>query len=139
MTIDLKITQGVAPAEEEIILQKLRAVNVAKFGESNRRELTIPIYGQEGEIIGGLIGYTGRGWLYVSMLYIPEELRGRGIATRMLAMAEAEASARGCIGAYIDTMNPDALRLYRKQGFAEIGKLNGLEGGHSVTWLEKRF
>jgi GNAT superfamily N-acetyltransferase len=139
MTIHLKITEGLAPAEEQMILDRLKAYNLATFGESNRRELTIPLHDEHGTVIGGLVGYTGRGWLYIAMLYIPEELRGQGIATRMLEMAEAEARARGCIGAYIDTMNPQALQLYLRQGYSRIGGLNDLAGGHSVTWLEKRF
>ncbi|TNM62972.1 GNAT family N-acetyltransferase [Aliirhizobium smilacinae] len=139
MSIKLKVTEGIAPQEEERILQKLRAFNIATFGESNRRELTIPLYDDAGEVNGGLVGYTGRGWLYISMLYIPENLRGQGFATRMLEMAEGEARKRGCIGAYIDTMNPDARSLYRKLGYAEIGELDALSGGHIVTWLAKRF
>ncbi|MFB9952279.1 GNAT family N-acetyltransferase [Rhizobium puerariae] len=139
MDIELKLTQGVAPGEEEIILNRIKAYNVATFGQTDRREIAVPLYDDDGRLIGGLVGYTGRGWLYTSLLYVPEELRGRGLAARMLEMAEAEARARGCIGAYIDTMNPQALRLYRKQGYTEIGSLKDLAGGHSVTWLEKRF
>lgn len=139
MDIELKLTEGLASEEEEIILDRLKAYNVATFGRSDRRELAVPLYDGDGKVIGGLTGYTGRGWLYIAMLYIPEELRRRGLAVRMLDMAETEARARGCIGAYIDTMNPQALKLYRKQGYAEIGSLKGLAGGHSVTWLEKRF
>lgn len=137
--MELKVTEGIAPLEEDAILQKLRAFNIATFGESDRRELTIPLYDDDGEISGGLVGYTGRGWLYVSMLYIPEHLQGQGLATRMLEMAEDEARKRGCIGAYIDTMNPAGLSLYQKLGYAEIGKLDALFGGHVVTWLAKRF
>lgn len=139
MDIELKLTAGIAPEEEEIILDRLKAYNVATFGQSARRDIAVPLYDDDGGIIGGLTGYTGRGWLYVSMLYVPEELRGRGLAARMLDMAETEARARGCIGAYIDTMNPQALRLYLKQGYREMGSLKDLAGGHSVTWLEKRF
>lgn len=139
MAIDLKVTEGIAPQEEEAILKQLRNYNLATFGESNRRELTIPIYEEDGTTTGGLVGYTGRGWLYISMLFIPEDLRGKGLASCMLQMAEDEARARGCIGAYIDTMNPDALGLYLKLGYQVIGKLDDLEGGHSVHWLQKRY
>jgi GNAT superfamily N-acetyltransferase len=139
MGSELKVTEGIAPSEEAIILDRLKAFNLAAFGQSDRRELTIPLYGDEGEIRGGLVGYTGRGWLYVSMLYIPEELRGQGLASRMLAMAEDEARKRGCLGAYIDTMNPAALKLYLKLGYTKIGGLNALADGHVITWLAKRF
>lgn len=139
MDVELKLTEGLAPEEEEIILDRLKAYNIATFGKSERRELAVPLHDGNGNLVGGLTGYTGRGWLYISMLYIPPELRGHGLAARMLDMAETEARTRGCIGAYIDTMNPQALKLYRKQGYTEIGTLKDLAGGHSVTWLEKRF
>lgn len=54
-------------------------------------------------------------------------------------MAEEEAKKRGCMGAYIDTMNPDALRLYERCGFTKIGSLAPLSSGQAITWLEKRF
>lgn len=146
MTIELTLTEGLAPQEEETILDRLRSYNTARFGHSERRDLAIPLYEADGTLAGGLVGYTGRGWLHVSMLYVPEPLRGRGLATRMLAMAEQEARRRGCDGAYLDTMNPAALRLYERQGYARIGRLDGLrgagygaDGAPAVTWLAKRF
>jgi len=139
MDIDLKLTEGVSPEEEDIILEHLKTYNVTTFGQSDRRELAVPIYDDHGNLLGGLTGYTGRGWLYIAMLFVPEEMRGKGLASRMLDMAEQEARARGCIGAYIDTMNPEALKVYLKQGYTEIGSLKGLVGGQNVTWLEKRF
>lgn len=135
----LTLTDGLASEEEEIILERLRAYNVETFGRSDRRDLAIPLHGQNGMLIGGLTGYTARGWLHVSMLYVPEAMRGRGIASRMLDLAEAEARARDCIGAYIDTMNPEARRRYQRRGYTEIGSLKYLSGGHAVIWLEKRF
>jgi len=139
MTNELIITEGLSPHIETAILERLKAYNLDRFGESGRRDLCIPLHDGDGEVIGGLVGYTGRGWLYTAMLFVPETLRGQGLAARMLDMAETEARRRGCIGAYIDTMNPDALRLYLNQGYREIGRLEGLAGGHGVTWLEKRF
>ncbi|RWX78658.1 GNAT family N-acetyltransferase [Neorhizobium lilium] len=137
--MELAITEGLAPQEETEILERLKAYNLETFGESDRRDLYIPLYDDKGAITGGLVGYTGRGWLYTSMLFVPQELRGRGLAGRMLDMAEQEARRRGCIGAYIDTMNPQARQLYLRQGYREIGSLQELAGGHAVTWLEKRF
>ena len=46
--MQLKVTEGIAPLEEDAILQKLRAFNITTFGESNRRELTIPLYDDGG-------------------------------------------------------------------------------------------
>ena len=137
--MDLEIVEGISQQDEDIILDKLKAFNIECFGASDRRELAIPLRDTAGDIAGGLVGYTGRGWLYISMLFIPELMRAKGLAARLMTMAEAEAAKRGCIGAYIDTMNPAALALYLQLGYHPIGKLEGLTGGHDVTWLEKRF
>ncbi|TPP12152.1 GNAT family N-acetyltransferase [Rhizobium glycinendophyticum] len=50
------------------------------------------------------------------MLFISERLRGQRMAGRLLAMAEKEAKVRGCIGTYIDTVNPVARRTYERAG-----------------------
>jgi GNAT superfamily N-acetyltransferase len=121
------------------ILDALKSYNLARFGGSNRQELIIPIRDATGKTTGGLTAYTGRGWLYVELLFVPEELRGRGMAGRLMQLAEQEARARGCTGAYVDTMNPDALSLYLRLGYRKIGELKHLAGGHTISWLEKRF
>lgn len=137
--MQLQLTEDIEPQDEAFILDRLKAYNVETFGQSDRRDLAIKLHAEDGALIGGLTGYTGRDWLYISMLFVPEEMRGRGLAARMLDMAETEARARDCIGAYIDTMNPQAARLYRRLGYAEIGSLRHLAGCHCITWFEKRF
>ncbi|AQS61136.1 Acetyltransferase [Rhizobium rhizogenes] len=134
------VLSDVADAEaEKAIRDPLVAYNIARFGESDKRELNITIRDDENAVTGGLVGYTGRGWLYVQLLFVPETMRGKGTAAKLLAMAEEEARKRGCTGAYIDTMNPDALRTYERYGFTRIGSLGPLSSGQSITWLEKRF
>lgn len=134
------VLSDVADADaEKAIRDPLVAYNIARFGESDKRELNITIRNDENTVTGGLVGYTGRGWLYVQLLFVPETMRGKGTAAKLLAMAEEEARKRGCTGAYIDTMNPDALRLYERYGFTRIGSLAPLSSGQSITWLEKRF
>ncbi|MBO0125759.1 GNAT family N-acetyltransferase [Agrobacterium tumefaciens] len=134
------VLSDVADADaEKAIRDPLVAYNIARFGESDKRELNITIRDDENAVTGGLVGYTGRGWLYVQLLFVPETMRGKGTAAKLLAMAEEEARKRGCTGAYIDTMNPDALRTYERYGFTRIGSLGPLSSGQSITWLEKRF
>lgn len=138
-TPELRVTDHVTPAEDKAISEQLKAYSNESFGISDRKELAINLHDATGNPEGGLIGRTGRGWLYVQMLFVPEHRRGHGLASQMLTMAEQEAKARGCLGSYLDTINPQALRLYRKQGYEVIGQLEDLTGGHSITWLKKRF
>ena len=55
----------------------------------------------------------------------------------MLAAAEAEAAQRGCQNAWIDTFNPDALRLYQRQGYTAFGQLDDFPAGRARTFLKK--
>lgn len=139
MTYELVITDHYTPEMEEAVRNPLVAYNNARFGESDKKELAISIQNEKGEMAGGLIGWTARGWLYVQLLYIPEENRGHGLAGRLLTMAENEAKKRHCIGSYIDTMNPDALQAYLKYGYKIIGKHGPFTGGHHMHWLSKTF
>ena len=70
---------------------------------------------------------------------MPESLRGQGMAGKLLDAAEAEASARGCFGAWIDTFNPQALKAYQRQGYAIFGELPDFPAGRSRFFLQKKL
>jgi len=139
MTTPLTLTDTVPDDAREKILAGIRAHNDTLLGPTDRRELFIPITAENGSVDGGLIGYTGRGWLYVELLFVPERLRGQGMAGKLLALAEEEARARGCIGANIDTINPVARRAYERAGYSVFGRIENFAQGHDICWLLKRF
>lgn len=139
MTTPLALFDAVPESAREKILAGIRAHNDTLLGPTDRKDVFIPITVEDGTVDGGLVGYTGRGWLYVEMLFIPERLRGQRMAGRLLEMAEREAKARGCIGAYIDTINPIARRTYELAGFKVFGRIENFAGGNDICWLIKRF
>ena len=47
------------------------------------------------EIVGGVLGEIYWGWFYLDLLWVKEELRGRGYGHRLLTIAEDEARQRG--------------------------------------------
>lgn len=135
-----ELTDTIADADEAAILKQLTDYNNnVLLGPTDRRGLAIVLRDEHGNADGGLVGHTGRGWLYVRLLFVPERLRGQGLAGRMLQMAEDEARARGCKGAYIDTINPAARRAYERQGYETCGSIENFTGDFSITWLVKRF
>ena len=122
---------------EAAILAGLKAYNAERFGPSDWRGLVISLRDDDDNIIGGLSGHTARGWLYTSLLFIPEEMRGKGLGPKLLDLAEKEALKRGCRGAYIDTMNTDALRLYQKCGYVVFGQIEDFGNANTMTYLKK--
>lgn len=139
MTPPLSLSDTVPETARDAILASIKAHNETLLGPSDRRDLFIPIQADDGSVDGGLVGYTGRGWLYVELLSVPERLRGQGMAGRLLTLAEEEAKARGCIGAYIDTINPAACRAYERAGYHVFGRIEDFAKGYDICWLIKRF
>ena len=136
----LAVTEEIAPDDEAAIRTRLLDYNnTTLLGPTDRRNLAILLRDTDGNVDGGLVGYTGRGWLYVQMLFVPERLRGRGIAGQLLKSAEDEAIARGCRGAYIDTINPVACRTYERAGYQVFGRIENFSNGLDICWLIKRF
>ena len=86
-----------------------------------------------------MIGHTFASWLYVELLWLPEELRGSGLGVRVLAEAEAEAARRDCIGSHLDTFSFQAPGFYRRLGYEVFGVIDDYPPGHRRLFLRKRF
>nr|WP_279306551.1 GNAT family N-acetyltransferase [Microvirga solisilvae] len=90
-------------------------------------------------IVGGLWAHTGWEWLTIEAIFVPESLRRQGIAQNLVALAEEEAVSRGCHSAWLDTLNPEAMRLYERLGYQRFGELKDFPKGGSRTFLSKRL
>ncbi|NVD39466.1 GNAT family N-acetyltransferase [Ensifer sp. HO-A22] len=135
-----EVTDAPPAAALDAIGNGLTAFNAADVGPSERRPLAVIVGGPEAEgKRGGLSGYTAWGWLFVQWLWLPEDLRGQGLAGKLLAAAEEEARRRGCHGAWIDTFNPQARRAYERQGYEAFGELPDFPPGRSRVFLKKRL
>ena len=133
----LDMTASPRPEDLAAISEGLTAFNEADVGPSERQALAILIRDIDGKVIGGLSGYTAWGWLFTQWLFIPETLRGEGMAGKLLSQAEQEARARGCHGAWIDTFSPVARKAYMRQGYEIFGELPEFPKGRTRTFLRK--
>jgi GNAT superfamily N-acetyltransferase len=88
---------------------------------------------------GGIIGYVLYRWLFIRMFYLPEDLRRGGLGAALIARAEAEARARGCVGIWLDTFSWQARPFYEKQGFRVFGAIEDFPPGASRYFLMKRL
>ena len=133
----LDMTASPLPEDLAAISEGLTAFNEADVGPSERQALAILIRDIDGKVIGGLSGYTAWGWLFTQWLFIPETLRGEGMAGKLLSQAEQEARTRGCHGAWIDTFSPVARKAYMRQGYEIFGELPEFPKGRTRTFLRK--
>ncbi|GGD64953.1 MULTISPECIES: GNAT family N-acetyltransferase [Rhizobium] len=136
---EFELTASPSPEELAAITDALSAFNTGDVGPSDRRPLAVLIRDTDGKVTGGLSGFTAWGWLFTQMLYIPDTLRGTGLAGEILAKAEDEARTRGCRGAWIDTFSPLALRAYLRQGYEVFGELQDFPEGRTRSFLRKNL
>lgn len=132
----LSVTETPSADELRLLSSELDAFNESAVGPSDRRALAVFVR-VEDQVVAGLSGYTAWGWLYIQWLWVAEEQRGRRLARKLISAAEAEALARGCHGAHIDTFSPQALHVYQKSGYSVFGTLPDFPLGRTRSFLSK--
>ncbi|MBD0369954.1 MAG: GNAT family N-acetyltransferase [Pyrinomonadaceae bacterium] len=137
--LKISIEENPEPADLDIIERALVEHNEAKSEPRNYTPLAIFLRNNEGQIVGGLRGVTVWGWLFVSQLWVAENLRGQDYGTKLMEAAELEAKARNCHAAYVDTFSFLALDFYRKVGYTVFGQLEDFPKGHTRYFLKKVF
>lgn len=130
-----------ASALHPIVLEGVRGFNTTLFaGHPPGKDLAIALHSPDSnEPVGGLCGRMNGGWLAIELIYVPEAFRGMGLATQLIAMAEEEARNQDCHSAWIDTLNPKALRLYQRLGYEIFGELKDYPVGGSRFFLQKKL
>lgn len=122
--------------EEEIVSEGLYAYNRSQV-EDHYRPLNLFVRNQSGAIKGGLLGATYWGWCAINILWLHDDLRGKGYGTRLMQIAEEEAVRRGCFGAHLDTLSFQALPFYQKLGYTVFGQIDDFPIGHARYYLKK--
>jgi GNAT superfamily N-acetyltransferase len=136
--MDYTISLGDVADEQlrKAIAAPLVRYNEDLAGPGHYRPLVLVLRDNSGAVIGGLWASTGYGWLYTQLLMVPESLRGQGVGKRLMEEAEAEASRRGCLHAWVDTQF-GARPFYEKLGYFVFGELPDYPPGFTRTFLKK--
>lgn len=113
--------------------------NTQQVGESGEKRLCIVLYAPDREIVGGVIGETYWGWFSLSLMWVKEELRGKGHGSRLLERAEEEARLRGAKYVYLDTFSFQAPEFYSKHGYQVFGELQDFPPRHQRYFLSKQL
>ncbi|HLM02904.1 MAG TPA: GNAT family N-acetyltransferase [Pyrinomonadaceae bacterium] len=110
----------------------------SKFGDRISRHIAFFLQDEAGEIVGGVYGkYGSFGWLYISALWVSENVRGCGHGARLMNAIEREACKNGCVNAYLDTFSFQAPEFYKKLGYTVFGELEDFPAGHSRIFMRK--
>lgn len=113
--------------------------NVQQAGETLNQQLCFVLRTPDQKIVGGLIGATYWNWLYIDLLFVKEDLRGRGYGHRLLETAEDEARKRGAKNVYLDTFSFQAPDFYKQHGYQIFGELKDFPVGHQRYFFTKQL
>ena len=117
-------------------MKGLIAYNVKAVGKIDYRPLTLTVNDKRA-IVGGLVGETYFGWMFVSLFWVSEKYRGKGWGKSLMESAEKEARKRGVRQVYLDTFSFQAPGFYKKLGYREFGRLTQFPAGHDQIWMSK--
>ena len=139
MAINSMSVGNVADAALQVELERgltehARAAGMAPFV---KQALTVALRDDQGRLIGGLVGETMWGWLFVKLLWVTKECRGSGHGRALLGRAEREALDRGCHGIHLDTFDFQARGFYERLGYRVFGEIPDYPRDHARFYVSK--
>ena len=126
------------PHDLEFLENRIRDESSAAMGLGDEVELAIFVR-EVGEIVAGISGWTWGDCCELQSLWVHPRLRGHLLATRLIAAAEAEAAARGCLQTVHMTYEFQARALYEQTGYELVGRVEGFPSGTDVLWYRKHL
>lgn len=138
----MRIEQTTQPSDDEIqaILTPLRAYNASKAGDAGAQKFALLVRDDDNDqVLGGLSGKLLYRWMFIELLAVPEQARGQGIGSRLMAMAEEWARENNCVGIWLDTFDFQAPEFYRSLGYSEFGQIDDYPPGHRRFYFQKRL
>src|SRR5438552_18175877 len=109
---------------EAAVGEGLRRYNAEQSGIDDSRPLAVVVSDPDtNEVLGGITGRTSLGLLFIDLVFLPDELRGGGLGSRILNLAEDEGRRRGRRAAMLYTISLQAPRFYARHGWRGFGKI----------------
>lgn len=134
----LMLTDQPTDADETVIGTGLADYNAQKTGYRDWRPLAALLRDPEtGTTLGGMMGRTSYGLLFIDLVYLPESMRGQDIGRRLLEMMEQEGARRGCKSAFLLTITYQAPGFYERCGWTEFGRIACDPPGTARIFLTK--
>ncbi len=111
------------------------------FGKSFRSEAVVFEAHEEGIYLGGLSARFSPDlkWVFVELLAVAEEGRGKGIGRQLMARLEEKAGSRGMEGIWLDTSSFQAPDFYERLGYREFGRIDGYPANVARQFFLKRL
>jgi GNAT superfamily N-acetyltransferase len=126
------------PLDIDVLETQIRHEGPPPWDSATKSTLAIFVR-DAGTVVAGISGWTWGDCCELQSLWVEPSLRGRGLASRLLAAAEAEAAARGCSQTVHFTYGFQARALYERNGYELVGCVEDFPSGTDVLWYRKRL
>jgi GNAT superfamily N-acetyltransferase len=117
--------------------RSLDQFNVEQAGPLDHTRLCYAVFDANQEVLGGIIGAVYWNWLYIDLLWLRDELRGKGYGHELLTQMEDQARRLGAKNVYLDTFSFQAPEFYRRHGYHVFGELPDFPAGHTRYFMTK--
>jgi len=136
--VDFHVEDRPDPLDIEFLEAQIRREASGAMGLGDEVDLAIFVR-DAGIIVAGISGWTWGDCCELQSLWVDPSLRGGGLATRLLAAAEAEAAARGCKQTVHFTYDFQARAFYEQSGYEVVGQVEDFPSGSGALWFRKRL
>ncbi|MER8454145.1 GNAT family N-acetyltransferase [Mesorhizobium sp. M1428] len=136
----INITEQPDESDRKAILDQLYIHNESTGSVYDLKSFAILIKSPgSGKTAGGLWATCYYDWLHIELIFVPKELRGRKIGSRLVRSAERWALRRGCVGVWLNTFEFQAPAFYQSLGYETFGHLSNYPRGSRRYFLRKEF
>lgn len=134
---EIVVTDAIDDQMREVIGDGLDGFNDEVIGYGDRKQLAVVVKNADGETLGGALGRTSLGLLFLDLFYLPKSLRGAGLGTQILFAFEQEGRRRGCRSAVLYTISFQAPQFYERHGWRIFGEVPCDPDGTSRVFMSK--
>ena len=136
--VEFQVEDFPDPRDIELLETRIRREASTAMGLGDEVDLAIFVR-EEGEVVAGISGWTWGDCCEMQSLWVQPSLRGRGLGSKLIAAAEAEAAARGCVQTVHFTYEFQARTLYERNGYKLVARVKDFPSGTDALWYHKRL
>jgi GNAT superfamily N-acetyltransferase len=137
------VSVTISPATEEEVRsgyvgRQLREFNYTHVGEYPEvQAIRLNARDVDGLVLGGLRAVVAMHWLRIEVLWVRDDMRGKGIGSQLLAEAERMARDLGARNAALETFEWQAPGFYARHGYVEVARMDNYMGGFYLALMKK--
>lgn len=135
--VSVAVEQDPDQATKRMVLNGLFEANVQSTGDGRFDAVFVTARDAASALVGGVMGEAYWGWVNFTAVWVDPAHRRRGLASRMLMAAEAQAVRLGYTQAYLDTFSFQCPGLYLRAGYEVCGQLEGFPAGGTRWFMRK--